>query len=59
MYALAGGLYQQNPRGGLFLQAQRLSDGQRSFRILPGPPLPSSFGVDLYRAIFEAAYLEA
>lgn len=59
MHTLAGGLYQQNPRGGLFLRAQRLSDGQRSFRILPGPPLPSSFGVDLYRAIFEAAFLEA
>lgn len=58
MHALAGGLYQQNPRGGLFLRAQRLSDGQRSFRILPGPPLPSSFGVDLYRVIFEAAFLE-
>lgn len=36
----------------LFLRAERLPDGERSFRILPGEPLPTSYGVDLYRRIF-------
>ncbi|MCX7600370.1 MAG: DNA mismatch repair protein MutS [Meiothermus sp.] len=55
MYALAGGLYQQGSPDAIFLRAQRLSSGQRSFRIIPGPPLPSSFGIDLFQRIFHEA----
>jgi len=54
MYALAGGLYGHSPANALFLRAQRLEDGRRSFKILPGAPLPSSSGTDLYQAIFKA-----
>lgn len=35
-----------------FLRAQRLDDGRRTFQIVPGKPLQSSFGEDLYRKIF-------
>ncbi|MER3480305.1 MAG: DNA mismatch repair protein MutS [Meiothermus sp.] len=53
MYTLASGLYQQSFQGALFLRAQRLSGGQRTYKILPGQPQPSSFGADLYRAVFK------
>lgn len=36
----------------LFLRAERLADGQRTFRIEPGLPRPTSHGGDLYRRIF-------
>lgn len=38
--------------GALFLRAERQPDGRRTFRILPGEPLHTSFGADLYRTIF-------
>lgn len=36
----------------LFLRAERLSDGGRSFRIVPGEPLPTSHGEDIWAAVF-------
>lgn len=36
----------------LFLRAERLSDGRRSFRIVPGEPLPTSHGDDIWAAVF-------
>jgi hypothetical protein len=35
----------------LFLRAERLADGRRTFRIEEGDPLPTSYGQDLYRSI--------
>lgn len=37
----------------LFLRAERCDDGRRTFRLLPGEPLETSFGEDLYERIFE------
>ena len=37
-----------------FLRAQRLDSGERTFKILPGEPLFTAFGEDLYQKIFEA-----
>jgi adenosyl cobinamide kinase/adenosyl cobinamide phosphate guanylyltransferase len=36
----------------LFLRAERLTDGRRTFRQLEGEPLPTSYGQDLFRRIF-------
>ncbi len=36
----------------LFLRAERLENGERSFKIVPGEPLHTAFGEDLYRKIF-------
>lgn len=36
----------------LFLRAERREDGGRTFRLVHGAPLPTSFGQDLYRGIF-------
>lgn len=35
----------------LFLRAERLDDGSRTFRVTPGAPRPTSFGADLWRAV--------
>lgn len=43
------------PRQGspLFLRAERLEDGTRTFRLVPGEAKDTSFGVDLFREVFE------
>lgn len=35
-----------------FLRAQRLGNGERTFKIVPGEPLQTAFGEDLYKRIF-------
>ncbi len=41
--------------GALFLRAERQSDGSRTFKLLAGEPLETSFGADLYERIFANA----
>jgi DNA mismatch repair ATPase MutS len=36
----------------LFLRAERLADGTRSYRLTEEAPLPTSYGQDTYRRIF-------
>jgi hypothetical protein len=55
MYDLAGPYYAEQDPGALFLRAERQPDGHRTFRLLPGEPLPTSYGEDLYREVFGAA----
>ncbi len=52
LFDLAGSLYEQRLEKALFLRAERTPDGGRSFRLLPGEPLPTSYGEDSYRRIF-------
>jgi hypothetical protein len=52
LFDLAYGFYLRDPGRALFLRAERLPDGQRTFRLLEGVPLLTSHGEDLYRAIF-------
>jgi len=40
------------PISPLFLVAERLSDGRRTYRILEGKPLQTSYGEDLYQKVF-------
>lgn len=37
----------------LFLRAERISNGDRTFRIIEGKPLNTSFGMDIYKKIFK------
>lgn len=37
----------------VFLKAERGTDGSRPFKLLPGQPLQTSFGADLYERIFD------
>ncbi|MBS4100064.1 MutS-related protein [Tsukamurella paurometabola] len=52
MYELARGLADADDSRHTFLRAERLDSGDRTFRMLPGPPLPTSHGDDLFRRIF-------
>jgi len=54
MFDLADGFHGQNLDTALFLRAERRPDGQRSFKLSPGAPLPTSYGEDSYRKIFGA-----
>ncbi len=58
MFALARGLFEQKRADALFLRADRRDDGSRSFRLVPGEPLSTSFGEDLYLKIFGTALEE-
>lgn len=52
MFDLAQGFHAQAIDGALFLRAEREPDGRRTFRLIEGEPLPTSFGEDVYRRIF-------
>jgi MutS domain V len=53
MYELAHGFYDNGEASNaLFLRAEREADGTRTFKLIEGEPLPTSFGEDLYNRIF-------
>ncbi|WP_176086690.1 DNA mismatch repair protein MutS [Martelella sp. HB161492] len=52
MFELAESLRQEPPRPAIFLRAERDDEGRRSFRLTEGEPLATSYGADLYDAIF-------
>lgn len=53
MFTLAHAFYLEKDSNALFLRAERLAGGGRTFRIVEGEPLPTSYGPDLYRRIFD------
>ena len=59
LYDLAESCYAGNTGKALFLRAQRHPDGQRTFRLPEGEPLPTSYGEDLYRQVFGPEYERA
>jgi len=50
----AAELHAERRDGALFLRAERLADGVRTFRMVAGAPQRGSHGGDLYRALFDA-----
>ena len=52
LYELARGFHETNARNVLFLRAERHEDGTRTFKLIEGEPLPTSFGEDLFRNVF-------
>lgn len=52
LYEFAHGLYRDLGAEALFLRAERREGGERTFKLVPGEPLQTSFGEDLYRSIF-------
>lgn len=52
MYDLSHRYEDEHTSNVLFLRADRDEDGQRSFQLHEAPPLPTSFGEDLYRRTF-------
>lgn len=55
LFDLAQGFWRQQTSAFLFLRAERHADGKRTFKIVEGEPLPTSYGQDLYKEIFGVA----
>ena len=53
MFDLAKSFYLMKAETALFLRAERLANGQRTFQLAAGEPLPTSYGEDLYWQIFD------
>ena len=54
LFSFAVSFLHENRPETLYLTAQRLPDGSRTFRIVPGEPRETAYGEDLYRRIFGA-----
>jgi DNA mismatch repair ATPase MutS len=54
MYKFAHDLHRRQLPNAVFLRAERLPDGTRTFRMLEGEPLQTSYGQDLYDSVFKA-----
>ncbi|MGA9407868.1 MAG: DNA mismatch repair protein MutS [Bacteroidota bacterium] len=54
MYEIAHDLYDKKMDDAIFLRAERKPDGGRTFKVIEGEPLETSYGEDLYKKIFES-----
>jgi DNA mismatch repair ATPase MutS len=52
LYEFAHGFYDKKMANAMFLRADRQPDGRRTFKLLEGEPLQTSYGEDLYNRIF-------
>jgi len=52
LYEFAYDFYDKNATDAIFLRAERQPDGKRTFKIIEGEPLETSFGEDIYNRIF-------
>jgi DNA mismatch repair ATPase MutS len=50
--ALARGFYEKGMDHAIFLRADRQPDGTRTYKLIEGEPLKTSYGVDTYNKIF-------
>ena len=51
-FTFAHGFYDKKMENAIFLRAERQSDGGRTFKLIEGEPLQTSYGEDLYNGIF-------
>jgi len=54
LYEFAHGLYGRMMKNAIFLRAERMPDGTRTFRLIEGEPLQTSYGEDLYHNVFKS-----
>ena len=54
LYEFAHGFFDREMEEALFLRAERTADGTRTFKLVEGEPMQTSYGEDLYYEIFEA-----
>jgi DNA mismatch repair ATPase MutS len=52
LYEFAHSLFDRRLPGTVFLRAERQADGARTFRLIEGEPLQTSYGQDLYNMVF-------
>ncbi len=51
-YEFAHGFYDRKMENAIFLRAERQADRARTFKLIEGEPLQTSYGEDLYKGIF-------
>jgi DNA mismatch repair ATPase MutS len=54
LYEFAHGMYGQKMKNAVFLRAERRPDGARTFMVVEGEPLQTSYGEDLYERVFKS-----
>jgi hypothetical protein len=52
LYEFAHGLFEERNPNTVFLRAERLEDGTRTFQLSEGEPMETSYGEDLYADVF-------
>jgi DNA mismatch repair ATPase MutS len=52
LYGFAHGFFEKQMETAIFLRAEREADGGRTFKLVDGEPLQTSYGPDLYGTIF-------
>jgi DNA mismatch repair ATPase MutS len=52
LYEFAHSFAERAMEEAVFLRAERRADGKRTFRLVEGEPLETSYGEDLYRQVF-------
>ena len=55
LYELAHRFSAKRTESAIFLRAERLADGTRTFKLIEGEPLETSYGEDLYANVFGSA----
>jgi DNA mismatch repair ATPase MutS len=55
LYEFAHGFYDKGMENAIFLRAERQAGGERTFKIIAGAPLETSYGEDLYNNIFQTS----
>jgi DNA mismatch repair ATPase MutS len=55
LHEFARHFYERVADNTVFLRAERLPDGTRTFRLKEARPLETSYGIDLYRKLFQPA----
>ena len=53
LYELANGFYEERMGNAIFLRAERKANGERTFKLIEGQPLQTSYGRDVYKRVFE------
>jgi DNA mismatch repair ATPase MutS len=53
LYEFARSFFDEKRAGTIFLRAERKDDGTRTFKLVEGKPLETSYGEDLYQEVFE------
>ncbi len=53
LYAFAHDFYEEKRKDVVFLRAERQPDTSRTYKLVEGEPLPTSYGIDLYKKMFE------
>ena len=52
LYDFAHNFFKHASNGVLFLRAERHEDAARTFKLSVGEPLPTSYGLDIYKNVF-------